>query len=207
MFSYFFAFLDFTNDDLKWFMCISMSVHNHWKQQHLISHYQPRPLFKNLTSIPNYIVEWEQSGWPRPVATVSCQYLSLDRLQFVCSAVHSWPAHHTLHGILFTPCFEKKKHEGGGLGLGLGILERKRQLSLSMLWQTHGMEMLMLCPASQRCDGLKKCVKSVMNFQCGSKNTFFNIAFRVITHFVVCPLFFLKENAFCRFWPSCGCCF
>lgn len=114
MFSFFFfAFLDFTNDDLKWFMCISMSVHNHWKQQHLISHYQPGPLFKNLTSVPNYIVEWEQSGWPRPVATVSCQYLSLDRLQFVCSVVRSWPAHHTLHGILFTPCFEKK--EGGGL--------------------------------------------------------------------------------------------
>lgn len=64
--------------------------------------------------VPNYSLEWEQWGWPRPVATVACQYLSLDWLQFVCSVLHSWPAHHTLHGILFTPCFDQNKKKGWG---------------------------------------------------------------------------------------------
>lgn len=119
------------------------------------------------SSVPN-CREREQSGlcvWPRPVATVACQYVSLDGLQFVCSAVQRTLGRPTTLSMGF--CLHHV------LKNGVCSLERRRQVSLWRLWRTHGMGMLMLCPASQRCDGPKKCVKSVMNFQCGSKNTFF----------------------------------
>lgn len=122
--------------------------------------------------------------WPSPVATVACQYLSLDWLQLACSAVHSWPAHCTLHGIVFTPCIEN----------GVCSLERRRRLS-----QTRGMGNANALPSISKMWWPQKCVKSVMNFQRISKNTFYSVQTDNPFCRVSVFLFPSKESAFCSF--------